>query len=142
MQTINNISELRTRKGSTGVKVSVNGLVSFNDGKGGEYFWDATSTDADNNSTIIAVNTVATGRWKKVNSDLALTGGTLTGNLTLSPSNINTRRVATYADLTALVALNSYTGIVLVNSDSTNANAATVYLVYNNLVFWIPSQTN
>lgn len=142
MQTINNISELRTRKGSTGVKVSVNGLVSFNDGKGGEYFWDAASTDADNNSTIIAVNTVTTGRWKKVNSDLALTGGTLTGNLTLSSSNINTRRVATYADLTALVALNSYTGIVLVNSDSTNANAATVYLVYNNLVFWIPSQTN
>lgn len=32
---------------------------------GGEFYWDATSTESDNGGTIIAVSGVATGRWKR-----------------------------------------------------------------------------
>ena len=75
-------------------------------------------------------------------SKLNLTGGTLTGLLSVSTSNINTRRVAAYSDLTTLIGLGNFVGIVLVNSDSTNGDAPTLYLVYNSLSFWIPTQTN
>lgn len=33
---------------------------------GGVFFWDASSTDTDDNGTIFAVGGVATGRWKRI----------------------------------------------------------------------------
>lgn len=139
--TLENIDELRTIRGFEGHHALLRGFDVEGDGLGGEFYWDAESTELDNDSTIIAVSLVDVGRWKKINSYLPLSGGTLTGNLNLSSFNINTKRVATYADLITLSELNNYIGIVLVNSDSTNGDIPTIYLVFNDLVYWIPTQT-
>lgn len=48
--------------------VFVRGYYSSGDGGGGTFFWDASSTDADNGGTIIQATGVTTGRWKRVYS--------------------------------------------------------------------------
>lgn len=77
---------------------------------------------------------------KEINCDNA--GVSLTGLLTLSSLNINTRRVSSSADLSAIIATGNYIGFVIVNSDSQNENRPTLYLVYQTASFWIPTQTN
>lgn len=48
---------------STGVTVQVNGYYVSNDGGGGVYIWNASSTTSDNGGTVIQSTGVATGRW-------------------------------------------------------------------------------
>jgi hypothetical protein len=45
------------------------GTMAVNDGGMGEWYWDATSTDADNTGTILQLQGVATGRYKRLYSD-------------------------------------------------------------------------
>lgn len=48
--------------------VEVLGHTSLNDGGGGVFYWDSTSTATDNNGTIIKLTSVATGRYVRIYS--------------------------------------------------------------------------
>lgn len=48
--------------------IEVLGYYEAGDGGGGTFYWDATSTEADNGGTIIQATGVTTGRWKRVYS--------------------------------------------------------------------------
>lgn len=63
---IDNIAELKQRKGISNSNISLLGYYSVGDGGGGEFYWDSTSTETDNGGTIIQVTGVITGRWKRV----------------------------------------------------------------------------
>lgn len=51
--------------GDNPTKVFVDGYTSSGDGGGGEFYWDATSTETDNGGTIIKATAITTGRWKR-----------------------------------------------------------------------------
>lgn len=63
---VSSIAELRAISftPSDGDTINVTGYYSAGDGGGGQFYWDATSTEADNGGTIIKVASVATGRFK------------------------------------------------------------------------------
>lgn len=63
---INNIAELKTRKGASNANVEVLGYYTSGDGGGGSFYWNNTSTETDNGGTIIQVTGVTTGRWKRI----------------------------------------------------------------------------
>lgn len=64
------IADLRLLDGTgdNPTKVFVDGYYAAGDGGGGEFYWDATSTDIDNGGTIIKATAITTGRWKRVYS--------------------------------------------------------------------------
>jgi len=65
----NSIADLRLLDGSSGSgRANLSGYYAPGDGGGGSFWWDATSTETDNNGTIIKVTAVATGRWKRLYS--------------------------------------------------------------------------
>lgn len=61
------ISDLKTfsNPGTNQITITINGHTNLGDGGGGTFFWDPTSSDADNNGTIIQVTGINTGRWKR-----------------------------------------------------------------------------
>jgi len=59
-------TDMRGQKGTEGVQVLLNGLLTTNDGNGGVYMWNATSTDTDDGFVTLAVTGVTTGRWKRI----------------------------------------------------------------------------
>ncbi|WP_330508296.1 hypothetical protein V1687_18070 [Pseudomonas putida] len=61
------VSRLRLRAGDkNGEQATVLGYYSSTPGVGGgRVYWDASSTEADNDGTVFAVTGVATGRWKR-----------------------------------------------------------------------------
>lgn len=63
---INNITELKTRRGSDKAIVEVLGYYTSGDEGGGKFYWDVTSTETDNGGTILQVSGVTTGRWKRI----------------------------------------------------------------------------
>ena len=63
---VTNISELKNRKGSTDTTVELLGYYNPGDEGGGSFYWDNTSTEANNDGTIIQVTSVITGRWKRI----------------------------------------------------------------------------
>lgn len=63
---INNIAELKTRKGTSNINVEVLGYYTSGDGGGGSFYWDNISTETDNGGTIIQVTGLTTGRWKRI----------------------------------------------------------------------------
>ena len=77
------VSDLKLQTGTSGVQVLVNGLTAVNDGNGGTYMWDATSTATDNAFTTIQVTGVTTGRWLRIansntiKNQVTLSGGAL-----------------------------------------------------------------
>lgn len=54
---------------SDGVSVLVLGYGAVGDGGGGQFYWDATSTETDNGGTIIQPQAFQTGRWKRTQQD-------------------------------------------------------------------------
>ena len=66
---INNIAELKTRRGTFNANVEVLGYYSSGDGGGGGFYWDNSSVETDNGGTVIQVTGVSTGRWKRVFND-------------------------------------------------------------------------
>jgi hypothetical protein len=65
------ISDLRasTLTPFDGQKISLTGYYTEGDGGGGDFYWGATSTETDNNGTIIKVTAITTGRWIRLNQD-------------------------------------------------------------------------
>ena len=59
---INNIAELRLISGVDANKLEVLGYYEKGDGGGGLFYWDSTSIEPDNRSTIIQANGIATGK--------------------------------------------------------------------------------
>lgn len=62
--TFDNIAQLKLN--SNMGRVDVLGYYAKGDGGGGIFYWDSTSTEADNGGTIIQATGVTTGRWKRV----------------------------------------------------------------------------
>ena len=62
--TFDNIAQLKLN--SNMGRVDVLGYYTKGDGGGGTFYWDATSTEADNGGTIIQATGITTGRWKRV----------------------------------------------------------------------------
>ena len=58
------IDDLKVLNG--GNTVEVLGYYTKGDGGGGLFYWDSTSTEADNGGTIIQATGITTGRWKRV----------------------------------------------------------------------------
>lgn len=67
---VQNITDLRTINGTniTDDIAKVLGYSIAGDGGGGDFYWDSTSTEADNSGTIFQVTGVTTGRWKRLYS--------------------------------------------------------------------------
>lgn len=63
---VNNIAELKQRKGTENSSITLLGYYTSGDGGGGEFYWDNSSTETDNGGTIIQVNTISIGRWKRI----------------------------------------------------------------------------
>src|SRR5213594_3855883 len=64
--TVNSMAELRTLGAASGWKsVLLNGYYSPGDGAGGHFYWDASSTAADDGGVTIWPNGTAQGRWKR-----------------------------------------------------------------------------
>lgn len=61
--TFDTFSDLRNVSGSQSASVTVLGKDSINDGFGGKFYWDATSTTPDNNISIIQKTGLNPGRW-------------------------------------------------------------------------------
>jgi len=59
------ISELSQQKGTPNAVVQVSGGSAFNDGSGGAYFWDDTSTVTADGIKVVQVPGVITGRWMR-----------------------------------------------------------------------------
>jgi len=59
---VDSIAALRLHVGGSGQAISVAGYYEPNDGGGGVFYWDETSTDEDNGGTIIATG-LNVGRW-------------------------------------------------------------------------------
>lgn len=64
--TFDNIAQLKLN--SNMGRVDVLGYYAKGDGGGGIFYWDSTSTEADNGGTIIQATGIATGRWKRPNT--------------------------------------------------------------------------
>lgn len=70
----NTITDLRVQGGTSGTVVNVSGLVTATDKNGGNYYWDATSTVADDGISVIKVTNITTGRWIKMLNDNTIKG--------------------------------------------------------------------
>lgn len=64
-KTFDSIADLKLQSANSNIKVNVLGYYAPGDGGGGEFYWDSSSTEADNSGTIIQVTGVTTGRWKR-----------------------------------------------------------------------------
>lgn len=66
-QAVQTIAALRLISGTAdGRVVDLDGYYSEGDGGGGQFYWNAASTAADNAATIIAPTGVPTGRWIRI----------------------------------------------------------------------------
>lgn len=63
--TLDTLNELAT---ALGTNAEVLGYYTAGDGGGGLFYWDSTSTEADNGGTIIQATGINTGRWKRAYS--------------------------------------------------------------------------
>ena len=69
---VSSISDLRELATSSSFEnesvIIVKGYYAAGDGGGGDFYWDETSSETDNNGTIIKVTSIVTGRWKRIYS--------------------------------------------------------------------------
>lgn len=67
MKEIENISELRNRKGGRDLSiVNLLGKQVINDGYGGAFYWCSSCTGIDDNNDVIKSILSSTGRWIRV----------------------------------------------------------------------------
>ena len=68
IRTLDDIASLKLLGGSTEHEtiMRVAGYYEPNDGGGGDFWWDATSTETDNKATIVKATDIVTGRWKRL----------------------------------------------------------------------------
>jgi len=79
------LTDLRAMGGSSNVQVLLQGLTAVGDGNGGLYYWNSTSTDADDSFITIKVTNITTGRWKR-----AANSNTIKGTITFSALTLTT----------------------------------------------------
>lgn len=113
---VSSIAELRAISftPSDGDTINVTGYYSAGDGGGQPLYWDATSTEADNGITIFKVSSVATGRFKSVNTDSITIkmGGAIGDGLTSAVAAITNF-------LTIFDTVKMTEGVYLIDSDYT-----------------------
>lgn len=63
VQTVLNYAQLRTITGLANMVIVAQGTTSPNDGGQGTFYYNATSTTADNNTTVIVPNGATQGAW-------------------------------------------------------------------------------
>jgi len=59
------IASLRLSDPTQEQNVLLSGYYVEGDGGGGDFYWDSSSTETDDNGTIIKVTAITTGRWKR-----------------------------------------------------------------------------
>lgn len=102
---IDTFDELRSRVGNLNATIEVLGRTNINDGVGGVFYWDITSTESDDDLNIIQVDNIAEGRWIRLTTKSAgipsLSEVTAVGNTTsdsiigiTEPPNENSNRLA------------------------------------------------
>lgn len=71
LSSFDNIADLRAISETpvNGDTYPVLGYYTPGDGGGGQFYWDAASTETDNGGTIIKVTSITTGRWLRLESD-------------------------------------------------------------------------
>jgi hypothetical protein len=89
--TFNTLNDLRGQAALNNVLVQLNGLTSANDGNGGLYMWNASSTATDDGFLTVAVSGVSPGRWIRVGN-----GNTLKFSKTFSGGALQTTYTITY----------------------------------------------
>lgn len=70
-QTCDTFDELRAFIGTAGVQVCARGRDAVNDGYGGEFYWDGSSTGTDDNLDIITPVGATEGRWLRLETPYA-----------------------------------------------------------------------
>lgn len=80
LQGVTNVAALRQFTGQSGMTIYLQGLATFNDGGSSAFGWNATSTAADNGTTIIAPSGLTTGRWIALSNTGAVATNTVMGN--------------------------------------------------------------
>jgi hypothetical protein len=65
-----NITELRSRKGTHLATIILLGLNNNEDGKGGIFYWNQNSEQIDDSNSILKVTSVNTGRWIRATSGI------------------------------------------------------------------------
>lgn len=78
------LADLALQKGTPSTVVYVSGQTTINDGGGGNYMWDNTSTTTADGIRVVAVTGVTTGRWLRSKSTNYGTGSTTFGGIALT----------------------------------------------------------
>jgi hypothetical protein len=81
-QTCNTFDDLRAFVGTTGQQVYARGNAAVNDGYGGVFYWDGSSTGTDDDLNIIAPTGQTEGRWLRC-ANLNSLYGSITNDTTL-----------------------------------------------------------
>lgn len=92
-QTCDSVAQLRSFTGITGIEVAIRGTTTPGDGGAGPFYWNSTSTAADDNgATTVRPNGVFVGAWTRLGYYATSSGGPQGGNGGL----INTNNVTVY----------------------------------------------
>ncbi len=83
-QVFDTISDLQLQKGTQNASVMVLGQNTVNDGNGGNYLWDDTSTTSADGIKIVQVTGVSTGRWLRSRNNNYGTGSTTFSGILLT----------------------------------------------------------
>src|SRR5882757_373366 len=117
--TFDTISDLKVQIGNSNARVNVLGYATPGDGGGGQFYWDTTSTSADNAGTIFQVTGVTTGRWKRSVSGTSLNVlwfGAVGDDLTVHSSSGNNGIIRTITAAQSLQASGNTVSIYFPNS--------------------------
>ena len=97
-------TDMRSQKGTEGVQVLLNGLVSIDDGNGGVYMWKGANTDTDDGFITLQVTGVATGRWKRIGNGNTLKGQSLlSGGVLQTAYTVNFPQALPFTPITIII---------------------------------------
>jgi hypothetical protein len=82
MQTANTVSDARNFIGTTGLQIYLRGMSSIDDNGQGTFYWNATSTSADDGVNVIRPNGAVVGAWIRLSSDFDASTPPPIGNTT------------------------------------------------------------
>jgi hypothetical protein len=140
--TFNTLTDLRGSAGTPNVQVLLNGLASINDGNGGVYMWNSTSTATDDGFITIKPTTVTTGRWVRIGNGNTLKGTAMFGGVSLTTTyTISYPQPFTFTPLTVVTIPRSANAAQLSYvTNITNTSFQVVFLTVpivgtNNIVF-------
>jgi len=89
--TFGTLTDLRSAGGQPNSIVFLNGLSALNDGNGGNYMWNSSSTANDDGFLIIKPTAITTGRWMRLAN-----GNTTKGTSTFSGTGFVSSFVVTH----------------------------------------------